>query len=372
MALLSTVKKSNIDSLFDRYSRVFMTLVLTLSGLIMIVEFYAHGMSCMIRGEDSTTQLYIHNWCWSNGLFIYKELVQFPNSSFYHGLPENLEETGMIENTTSTCTFDARYSTKELAGCKAMTREYFRQYQWLPFYFIFLAFLYYAPYSMFKFVNTDLLSLRTNVEKRVGKQIIDAYFNHDVNPIIELWLRTALGIFVKVLYIVVNVFAFRYTASLLNGDYAKYGHGKDVREINGTKVTVEGVRYPGEYILPSRGLCDVPTISTILRRYDVGNVLCHVEAVTLYQHILHVLWHLFIFGITISVVGLVAHIVNMFFGYCYYERRRGHNRAITFRECEYLMLIKERNMILYNDVIRQLKGESYGSRNTESIGLVEQ
>ncbi|XP_057312890.1 uncharacterized protein LOC130654346 [Hydractinia symbiolongicarpus] len=371
MALLSTVKESNIDSLFDRYSRVFMTLVLILSGLIMIVEFYAHGMSCMITNGHPSLHLQIHNWCWSNGLFIYKELVQFPNSSFYHGLPENLYETGMIENTTSTCILYG-WRKNKVEGCKAMTREYFRQYQWLPFYFVFLAFLYYAPYSMFKFVNTDLLSLRTNVEKRVGKQITDAYFNYEVNPKFELRIRTALGISVKVLYIVVNVFAFRYTASLLNGDYAEYGHGKDVREINGTKVTVEGVRYPGEYILPSRGLCDVPTLNTIRHRHDLGNVFCHVEAVTLYQHILHVLWHLFIFGITISVVGLVAHMVNIFFGYCYYERRHGHRRAITFRECEYLMLIKERNMILYNDVIRQLKGESYGNPNTDSIGLVEQ
>lgn len=179
-------------------------------------------------------------------MFIFEELVEFPNSSFYHGLPKNIREAGMIKGTKETCEIWPKYLRKE--NCSPMKKEYITQYQWFPFYLFFLSVLYFIPYSIFKFVNTDVISMKSILKKHTGKQIADTYFNHSINTLFELRLRIALGIFVKVLYIVVNVFAFRSTASLLSGNYAQYGHGRNVREVNGTKVTLDGIRYPGKKI----------------------------------------------------------------------------------------------------------------------------
>ena len=51
-----------------------------------------------------------------------------------------------------------------LSDCTPMSKQYYLQYQWMPFYVASLAILVYMPYVLFRIVNTDMVSLRTTMK----------------------------------------------------------------------------------------------------------------------------------------------------------------------------------------------------------------
>ena len=54
-----------------------------------------------------------------------------------------------------------------------MTRQYYLQYQWMPFYIASLSILFYMPYIIFRIINTDIISLKTTLEKdKVNKSFL--------------------------------------------------------------------------------------------------------------------------------------------------------------------------------------------------------
>lgn len=77
-------------------------------------------------------------------------------------------------------------------------------------------------------------------------------------------------------------------------------------------------------------------------------MFCQVVAVKLYQQVLHLCWYLFVFEITISVIGLIYKLLSLCFYYFWYKETFGYSKAfstMTLREFEYLKLIKDRNMV---------------------------
>ena len=47
--------------------------------------------------------------------------------------------------------------------CTPLTRVYYSQYQYMPFYIASLAVFYYVPYIMYRVVNSDVIALKKDI-----------------------------------------------------------------------------------------------------------------------------------------------------------------------------------------------------------------
>ena len=74
------------------------------------------------------------------------------SESGYYGIPKKTYNDGLDDNG-QLCVVEKQKQNKK---CTPMTRQYYLQYQWMPFYLATLAMLYYLPYMLFRVVNNDL------------------------------------------------------------------------------------------------------------------------------------------------------------------------------------------------------------------------
>ena len=65
-----------------------------------------------------------------------------------------------------------------------MEKTFYLQYQWFPFYVAAMGFLFYLLYILFRYINTDLISLKGTI-KAVEvdiESVVKNYFNYQINP----------------------------------------------------------------------------------------------------------------------------------------------------------------------------------------------
>ena len=70
------------------------------------------------------------------------------------------------------------------------------------------------------------------------------------------------------------------------------------------------------------------------------------------------MWFLFIASITVSIFGLILTLLRhsyYFLGLARTTAKETIYRFISLRETEYLVFIKENNLILYGEILRKLK-----------------
>ena len=106
----------------------------------------------------------------------------------YYGIPKQLQYDGTRDSAF------CRMDTTTDDGCTPLKKVFYKQHQYFPFYMGFIALLFYMPYVMFRFVNTDMLSLKTIVKGDDPDVygIIRNYMNYQVNPkviIVIAWFR---------------------------------------------------------------------------------------------------------------------------------------------------------------------------------------
>lgn len=255
-------------------------------------------------------------------------------------------------------------------ACKPMEKTFYLQYQWFPFYIAAIGFLYYLPYIFFRFVNTDLISLKTSIQA-VDPDIdglVKNYFNYQINPPRLMRMRLLANLVVKLCYLIVNVLAFVFTDSLINGDFKNYGNewvkwSKKTNEGAYDYTTSRQAMKPGEMMLPNFGLCEVlelaRDIKTKLRNKHL--FVCEISQNVLYQYVLILLWFLFIFGMVISAIGfimqVVDHVITITCFLSQGSQAKKVYQALTLRECEYLEFIRKKNMSVYGKLIKRLKEE---------------
>lgn len=99
----------------------------------------------------------------SLGFYIYKQLEHAPGIRTYYGIPKVLHENGMHKDTGLLCIV-----SPSRPDCIPMEKTFYLQYQWFPFYTAILGVLYYMPYVLFRFVNTDLISLKGNIKGKTS------------------------------------------------------------------------------------------------------------------------------------------------------------------------------------------------------------
>merc|ERR1712048_1099318 len=139
-----------------------------------------------------------------------------------------------------------------------MEKTFFLQYHWMPFFIAALVIPYYIPYIFHRSINNDLISLKNEVKKEeydVDK-IAKHFFNTFRHPTIKSCWVVLGNIFIKILYIGVNVGIFLATDYLLNNQFRYYGHHwiEWARLNNTIQYDYMGYRdypKPGNLLLPS-------------------------------------------------------------------------------------------------------------------------
>ena len=281
----------------------------------------------------------------------------------HYGLPNELAENG-VKSDGSLC------NTDEGETCTPMEKTFYLQYQWFPFYVAAIGFLFYSPYILFRYINTDLISLKSTVNAvEVDiESVVKNYFNYQINPPLRMRLRIIANIGVKIIYLVVNIIAFFVTDCLLNGDFRRYGSEWIAwsKRSNERAYDYTQSRHrikPGDILLPTFGICDVLQLGhdVIRKSLNKHKFVCEISQNVLYQYVLIVLWFLYIFGMIVSCVGLIMQIVNhLTTRACFLPQGSQAKKvyhSLTLRECEYLDFVRKKNMPVYGKLIRKLKEE---------------
>ena len=158
--------KPRQDSYSDQFSRIFLLKVMFIGALFTGISWYSDKINCLIP-KDQTDVSFVSSACWINGVYIYEEIRTHSNDVGYYGLPRTINTDG-VDSHGALCSTELRGSNamKKIPnpGCTPMKKTFFLQYQYMTFFLIALGSLYYAPYTIFKFVNSDLASLKSAIK----------------------------------------------------------------------------------------------------------------------------------------------------------------------------------------------------------------
>jgi len=369
-----TIKlKARHDNFTDQFNRIFMVKMAMVAAFITGLNWFKDTITCIIPKTAEIDKGYVHQACWIQGFYVFRNLplvhTLTSNSIEYYGIPKNLKMNGVTPYGTI-CNMDDPTNNRD---CSPMDKTFYLQYQWFPFYIAMIGFLYYVPYILFRFINTDMISLKTSIKAVEPdiEAITKNYFNYQINPPLRMRMRLVGNMFVKVLYLIVNILAFTATDGLLNGDFKKFGQ----RWISWSKLTNEeaydytGSRSlikPGEVLLPTFGICEVLELGKDVKHtlYNNHRLVCEISQNVLYQYVLIVLWFLFIFGMVVSIIGfimqLIDHVITITCFLSQGSQAKKVYQALTLRECEYLEFIRKKSMPVYGKLIRKLKDERLG------------
>lgn len=220
--ILSIKIKSRQDGYTDQFNRLLMTKILLISSVIVAVDYFSDKVTCIQSDKSTLSSTFVHEACWINGFFVYKELEDKMEKSAYFGIPKQIDLDG-ISDTGEPCFTQTLFNTFQ--GCKPMTKIYYLHYQYMPFYLGALSVLFYLPYLVFRMVNTDLMSLKSSIKDYQSDpdKLIRNYFNYNVNSQSQLRLKIWWNILVKTLYVFFSMITFYLTDFLLFGNFITYG-----------------------------------------------------------------------------------------------------------------------------------------------------
>ena len=94
----------------------------------------------------------------------------------------------------------------------------------MPFLLGVIALMYFLPYLIHKIVNDDIVRLNREIEKKSpsAQTIYERYFKNHKRNTANRYRQYSI-LFVKVLYVVVNVGAFLLLNNILNGLFVGFG-----------------------------------------------------------------------------------------------------------------------------------------------------
>ena len=178
-ALLSIKIKARHDDYTDQVSRIIVVKILIVSSLVMGVDFFHDTISCLppVHRDKSHAipPKFIQSACWIKGFYVYPDLPL--EDSVYYGIPSSLVIDGLSGKRGQPCTTKGVYlQPSRDKDCRPLKKRYMRQYQWMPFFIASMALLFYLPYIVFRVVNTDMISLRANINDQVRIFVIFSVF----------------------------------------------------------------------------------------------------------------------------------------------------------------------------------------------------
>lgn len=164
--------KNRQDDFTDQMSRIIVTKLLIVCSLILGLVWFHDETNCIppTTEHPMLPKEFMHKGCWIKGFYVFPHLANHMDQTAYYGIPLNLKMDGYrVGDESMLCnTADSRNANDETT-CIPMPKEYFTQYQWMPFYLFALAFLFHYPYIVFRISNTDMSSLRCNMRNHKVK-----------------------------------------------------------------------------------------------------------------------------------------------------------------------------------------------------------
>lgn len=125
------------------------------------------------------------------------------------------------------------------------------------------------------------------------------------------------------------------------------------------------------------GFCEIHE-STKDLKHTVRNhnkFVCEISPNILYQYVLIILWFLIVFSIIVSIIGLlinlVGHIVTVTCFLRHDNPAREIYKILTFRECEYLEMIRRHNIPVFGEIIRKLQTQRTDCQSAISFDTQE-
>ena len=376
--IISLKIRSRCDSWTDQWNRILMSKMYLITALIIGLDYFQDEISCIIPENAAIDPRFVQSACWITGFYVYPELTQWKHVGYY-GVPKDLSLDG-VERDGSLCATTTKYGEKNYA-CKAFKKEFYLQYQWYPFFVGSLGILYYLPYLVFRFANKDINSLRKLLKegRQTKEGILASYFDKHMNPRLEM--RTRLfGVFlVKFVYLAVNFFSFHFINFSLNGRFVDYGISwLDWNRLPNHRAhdfITRGFPKPGNELLPTIGICDINESSrdvrnTLMNRHKF---ICEISQNVLYQYCFLVIWYLIIISMCISFYGIAYQVSICCKGLLVIRDRRGpiyRCNEITLREHQYLEVIKDTDLAMYQLVSTELSQDS-NLNNTNSYNKMQ-
>lgn len=376
--MLQVKIKPRQDSYTDQFSRILMAKVMMMTAAITGISWMKDKLTCIVPKNHDVTGGFVSKACWINGLYVYRGL-KTEDESFYYGIPHDISYDGINKYGTLCST---RYSANLPGSCQAFEKTFFLQYQWFPIGVAALSFLYYLPYLLFRVVNADMNEVKDAIkDKKVDEvnyaEVIKTFFSRKAKTSIShLRARVLLNIVIKVLYVVVNLVSMLIIDYAVNGNFMNYGPdwaswtGRS-NEGRHDYTSITGETKAGQNLLPSFGLCQVQSSGQDVKNtvINVQTYVCELSQHILYQYILLVLWYALVFGIIVSIVGLMKHIYSLVANTVFVDAHGTDvNKAykhLTAREKEYMNFIRRKNMAVFGELIKKLneKFEKYGQRS---------
>lgn len=375
--ILSIKIKVRHDSYTDQFCRIFMSKMFIISALVMGVDFFNDKVSCIVPKTSNLGSDFVHSACWIQGFYIYAEMSDRLQESGYYGIPKEIDYDG-IDKYGRLCSTQQKGSYRLNYNCEAMTKVFYLQFQWMPFFIASLALMQYFPYLLFRIVNTDIISLKSSLKGDIDTEsIVKNYFNYKINSKSKMRIRIVMNIFIKVMYVCVCVIGFWLLDKVLNGNYFSYGPNwiKWTKYNNSMShdIRIRDHAKPGNVLLPPMGFCDVHE-SIKDKRITFNNVnkfVCEISPNILYQYVLIILWFLIVFSIIISISGLlislVGHLVTITCFLRHDNPAREIYRILTFRECEYLEMVRRHNIPVFGEIVRKLQTQRTDCLTTKSF-----
>jgi len=350
------------DSPTDQYNRMFMVKALLAAAFLTGLSWYKDTIKCIIpKTADGAVAGYAPQACWINGLFIYDELRERTNYAGYYGIPNELDANGTFKDGF-TCVANPGNDQ-----CEPMTKMFYLQFQWFPFFLAILAFLYYLPYLCFRYVNNDLFSLKDSIKSQSPNldDISKNYFDRAINPLSRQNFKIVANIVIKIGYLLVNVLVFVFTDGVLNGDFKNYGTSwinwsSLENEDAYNYVDIRKFVKAGERLLPSFALCDVLEVGMDIKHTLINKhrFVCELSQHVLYQYVLMALWFLMVIGMVVSIIGIIMQLVGYVTRSFKFANEENAARRVfetlSIREGEYLSFIRKKNVPIYGELVRKL------------------
>lgn len=349
-----------------------MVKVMLIGALLVGLNWYSDKITCIIPGALGIDGGFVSSACWINGLYVYENIRYHANEVGYYGIPRDINLDGTLPGGQLCATTDRSHLDNK--DCTPMEKTFFLQYQYMTFFLLAMAGLYYSPYALFRKNNEDMRSLKGSIEAGNADDIVNNYFNEKVNARTTMRLRILGDIVVKTLYVVVSVVALVVTDGVLNGRFIGYGiDWCDWSKLNNAMAyDYMGKREfpkPGNALLPSFGFCEVHEAAQDIKHVvtNTHKFVCEISQHILYQYAFIIMWFAMVFAIIVAVVGLLALLVDYFMTATCFLKGGEHTRRmygqLTLRECQYLEYTRKKNMVLYGEVIQRLKADRRSDDN---------
>jgi len=354
--------KPRIDGFIDQYNRILLMKMCILTSIITGATYFSDRTNCIVANTNGMGGDFVGAACWIQGFYIYEEMINRVAESGYYGIPRNMDFDG-INALGNLCSTQNR-ALDTVEGCEPLTKKFYLQYQYFPFYMAALGLFFYAPYMVFKTTNPDLKNLKDAIKaNQPTEEIMANFFRRKVINKSGLRRRFIENLTVKIMYLAANLIAFIGTNNIVGGNFASYGLDYAAwstlpqEEAMTHNLKERVMAKPANVLLPPIGFCDVFEATHDVRTTHINKhrLICEISPHILYQYLLMILWFLLVLGIILTIIGLLLFLLKPLTKIVFATGDDAVlGKALTLRELQYLDFIAKRKPTLLRDIKNEL------------------